>query len=223
VVLLLVALSVVAGCDGGDDDQGSPRTSSAATTVPAPSPAEGLAARARAGVTREYTGRYALDSTDAKSPDATVTIYRNATSYRVDITRGSATSVLMTATQGLVSCQLTASRRTCLLVGAPGTEPPGLFDPGIQRLVTTDLVALAGDKSLTVTPAGTLPSTGSLPAATCYQVTGSAMDPGEYCLATDGTLRKAQFPSGTLELTQLAAAPGDSAFLPPVSPTPVPS
>jgi hypothetical protein len=213
----------VSACDSGDDNRPAARTSSAVTTAASPSPAEDLAGRARGGAVSQYTGRYALDSTDPKGADATVTIYRGPNAYRVDITRGSATSTLMTTTQGLVSCQLSGSRRTCLLVGAPGAVPPKLFDPGIQRLVTTDLLALAGGtKDLNVTAGESLPATGALPAATCYRVSGNGVDPGTYCLSEEGVVRKAEFPSGTLELTELAAAPGSSAFVPPVSPTPVP-
>ena len=75
-----------------------------------------------------------------------------------------------------------------------------------------------------MTPAGVLPATGSLESATCYRVSGSGVaDPGEYCLTDAGILRRAQFPSGTLELTAVSGAPAASAFTPPAKPTPLPS
>jgi hypothetical protein len=224
LLAFLVLASVLSGCDDGKPQSTSttsaPSTATATTTQSSTTGDE-LAALARRGTTTDFTGRYALDSTDPKSPDATVTIYRLGLSFRVDITRGSATSVLMTATQGIVSCQL-AARRTCLLLGGPGTTPPKAFDPGLQRLVTTDLAALADAQNLTVVPAGTVPAIPGVPAATCYQVSGEGVDPGEYCLTADGVLRQAQFPSGTLKMTKLSAAPARTAFVPPASPTPVP-
>jgi hypothetical protein len=216
----------VAACNQGEPKASHtttpPATTASPTTTRPPSPGEELAALARRGVTTDFTGRYALDSINPSRPDATVTIYRRGLSYRVDITRGAETAVLMTASQGIVSCQLRASRRTCLLVGGPGAAIPKLFDPGIQRLITTDLAALSEAQSLSVTPAGTLPASGEVPGASCYQVSGAEVDPGEYCLTKDGVLRQAQFPSGTLKMTRLSAVPGPEAFVPPASPTPVP-
>ena len=180
----------------------------------------GLAAKGEAAL---FTGTYRLDSIDPKQADATVTIYRLDSSYRVDVARKGATSILMTTKGGLVSCQVQTSRRTCLLVGDSAKPPPKLFDPGLQRLFTTDLSALAGGQAVTVTPAGILPAVGSIGSATCFRVTGTGVDPGEYCLTDTGILRQAQFPSGALELTALSGAPAASAFTPPVKPTPLPS
>jgi hypothetical protein len=170
-----------------------------------------------------FTGTYTLDSIDPKQADAKVTIHRLESSYRVDIARKGGTSILMTTKTGLVSCQVQGKRRTCFLVGDAAKPPPKLFDPGLQRLFTTDLAALAQGEGLTVTPIGTLSPAGSLEGARCYRVTGTGVDPGEYCLTDAGILRRAQFPSGTLELTALSGPPSASAFTPPVKPTPLPS
>ncbi len=170
-----------------------------------------------------FTGTYRLDSIDPKRADARVTIYRLDSSYRVDVARGGATSILMTTREGLVSCQVQGRRRTCLLVGDLGKPPPRLFDPGLQRLFTTDLAALARGTGLSVTASGTIPEDGALRAASCFRVAGSGVDPGEYCLTDTGVLRRAHFPSGTLELVELAGPPERSAFTPPVKPTPLPS
>lgn len=225
VVLLLPGL---AACSAGDDGKAADRTPAAtrstATSTPTPTPPEQvLSALAAEGVAAQFTGTYTLDSIDPKQDDATVTIHRLASSYRVDVTRGGATSILLTTTEGLVSCQVQAGQRTCLLVGPVGEPPPTLFDPGLQRLFTSDLAALVRGDGLTVTPAGALPAAGPIASATCFAVAGTGVDPGEYCLTEAGILRKAQFPSGTLELTELAGPPDADVFTPPATPTPLPS
>ena len=228
--LLALALPGLAACSGGDDGTAADRTpsttGSTATSSPTPTPTppgQVLSGLAVQGVTAQFTGTYALDSLDPKQPDATVTIYRLASSYRVDVLRGKATSILLTTTEGLVSCQVQGSQRTCLLLGPVGQPPPQLFDPGLQRLFTTDLAALVRGDGLTVIPAGTLPAAGAIASATCFTVAGTGVDPGEYCLTDTGILRKAQFPSGTLELTKLSGPPDANVFTPPATPTPLPS
>ena len=228
VVILLMSLSL-AGCFAGDDDVSSGTTSPAASRSDTGSAAEAtpadqqLSALAAKGVAAQFTGKYALDSNDPAEPDATVTIYRLASSYRVDVIRGEATSILMTATDGVVSCQVEVGRRTCLLVAAAGQQPPELFDPRLQRLFTTNLSALAAGAGATVTAAGSLPATGPMEAASCFQAAGGAAEPGKYCLTAAGILRAAEFPSGVLELTELSGPPAADVFTPPATPTPLPS
>jgi hypothetical protein len=219
---VVLALPALAACSGGDD-AGPRRTTSPSPSATVTPPEEVLTGLATKGVTALFTGTYTLDSVDPKQADAKVTIYRLDSSYRVDVARKGATSILMTTKDGLVSCQVQAGRRTCLLVGDSSKPPPKLFDPGLQRLFTTDLGALASGQGITVTPAGVLPAAGSIGTATCFRVAGTGVDPGEYCLTDAGILRRAQFPSGTLELTALAGAPAASAFTPPATPTPLPS
>jgi hypothetical protein len=228
--LVAVVLAGAVACSGGDagTSSGTPSASASAasTSTPAPTPPAtalaALAALAAKGVAAELTATYALDSTDPKQPDATVTIYRRGSSYRVDLVRGAARSLLLTAREGLVSCQVEGARRTCLLVAGPGKPPPKLFDPGLQRLFMTDLQAFVRGSGLTVTEAGTLPAAGALPAARCFTVDGPGVDPGEYCLSDEGVLRRAQFPSGRLELTRLAGPPAPTVFVPPARPTLLP-
>lgn len=221
-----LALPALTGCSEDAEPQSAgttPPTRSTSAT-PTPTPAEQvLSGLAAAGVAAQFTGTYALDSIEPDRPDAEVTIYRLDSSYRVDVVRGDATSILMTTADGLVSCQVQGKRRTCLRVGEVGQPPPELFDPGLQRLFTSDLAALVRGDDLTVTPSGTLPEEGALPTATCFRASGEGVDPGEYCLTETGILRRAQFPSGTLELTELRGAPAATAFRPPVEPTPLPS
>lgn len=221
---MALALPALAACSGGEG--ATPRrttsTSPAESATPTP-PEEVLSGLAAKGVAALFTGTYALDSIDPKQADATVTIYRLDSSYRVDVERLGATSILMTTKDGLVSCQVQGTRRTCLLVGDAAKPPPKLFDPGLQRLFTTDLAALANGEGITVTPAGVLPAAASIASATCFRVTGTGVDPGEYCLTEDGILRRAQFPSGRLELSAFSGPPAASAFTPPAKPTPLPS
>ena len=222
---VVLALPVLAACSDGDEaGQQGRTTSTAPSPTPTPTPPDQvLSALAAEGVTALFTGTYRLDSIDPKQADATVTIYRLDSSYRVDVARAGATSILMTTTDGLVSCQVQRSRRTCLRVGDVGKPPPRLFDPGLQRLFTTNLAALARGAGLTVTASGMLPEDGPRAGASCFRVAGTGVDPGEYCLTDTGILRRAQFPSGTLELVGLAGPPERSAFTPPAKPTPLPS
>ena len=220
-----VALSVpgLAGCSDGKD--ASPRRTTPTTLSASPTtapPGQALSALAAKGAAALFTGTYTLDSVDSKQADANVKIYKLDSSYRVDVVRGRATSILMTTAGGLVSCQVQGRTRTCLRVGEVGKPPPKLFDPGLQRLFTTDLTALAAGTGLTVTPAGVLPADGPIASATCFRVAGTGVDPGEYCLTETGILRRAQFPSGVLELVELSGPPDRSAFDPPAKPTPLP-
>jgi hypothetical protein len=223
VTVVVLAVPGLAGCSDGNDASPRRTTPTTPSATPTPTPPDqvlsGLAAKGAAAL---FTGRYTLDPVDPKQAGAAVTIYRLDSSYRVDVVRGGATSILMTTAGGLVSCQVQGRARTCLRVGDVGKAPPKLFDPGLQRLFTTDLTALARGDGLTVTPAGGLPADGPIAPATCFRVAGEGVDPGEYCLTDTGILRRAQFPSGVLELVDLSGAPGRSAFDPPVKPTPLP-
>jgi hypothetical protein len=67
-----------------------------------------------------------------------------------------------------------------------------------------------------------LPADGPIASATCFRVAGTGVDPGAYCLTETGILRRAQFPSGVLELVELSGPPARRAFDPPAKPTPLP-
>jgi hypothetical protein len=228
VVPLLVA--ALAGCGSGSDS--SPPTTAASSPSPVVSSPTALASTpapqalgdlARRGVATSFSGTYALDSTDPKRPDATVTIARLDTSFRVEIASGDSRALLLTDRRGLVSCQLGGSKHTCLLVAKPGQEPPKVFDPGVQRLVTSDLAAFAAAATdLQVAAADALPAQGELPPAQCFTVAGKGVDNGEYCLTAEGLLRRAKFPSGTLTLTTVGAEPTSKDFDAPLTPKPLP-
>jgi hypothetical protein len=226
VALMLVALTGCASGSGGDRPDATKASPSAvvSSSTPAPSaPApQALGDLARRGVATSFTGTYALDSTDPKQPDATVTIARLDTSFRVEIVSKDSRALLVTDRRGLVSCQLAGPKHTCLLVAKPGGDPPKVFDPGVQRLVTSDLEVFAAASGLQVTSAAALPGEGQLPGAQCFTVAGKNVDNGEYCLTGEGLLRRAKFPSGTLTLTAVGDEPTPKDFAAPLTPMPLP-
>lgn len=233
LVLLGVSVSVCSVLTGCASSDGTPSAKETSTSPAAPSPSPSaststtpaslaLADLARRGVATAFTATYELKSNERGQPDATVKIARLDTSYRVEIAHGAARAVLLTSRRGLVSCQLTSKKRVCLLVAGPGKAPPKLFDPGVQRLVTSDLEAFAKSSGLTIEKGEQLPAQGGLPAAQCFTVKGHGVDSGDYCLTEDGLLRQAVFPSGTLTMTKLGEAPTPRTFDAPVRPTPLP-
>jgi hypothetical protein len=223
----LVALLALGACSSGDaktKPTPSPKTS-AATTSPTPTPtptppAARLAALAAKGVTANFRATYRL--TTKVGAGAKVQVFRRRDRFRVDIARGDARSVFLTAYRGLVSCRLQPGHRLCLLVARPGDRPPPLFNPSIQRLFTADLRAFAARRGVRVTNRGTVSSAHGLPAASCFHVSGKRVDGGVYCLAASGVLRSVQLPSGRLVLLTVHGAPKARRFVAPVKPTPLP-
>jgi hypothetical protein len=113
--------------------------------------------------------------------------------------------------------------RTCLLVSTPGKPVPPVFDAGVQRIFTSTLAALSKpDSAVQVEAHGLVPPRSGLAAATCFTVAGAGVDEGEYCLTKAGLIRSATFPTGTLDLVAVGAAPRAADFTPPVRPTSVP-
>lgn len=218
---LLVAALTLAGCTGSSSGGPAAPTTTSASPSPTPAAQQLAALAAKAGAT-DFAGVYALDSTDPKRSDATVRIFTKGSAYRVDVIVAGRTSLLMTTSAGAVSCQVTKAKSSCLLVAKPGKPLPKLFDPGLERIFTTTVKALAaGSGSLTVASNGTLPATDKLAVAQCFTVSGTGVDPGEYCLTDDGIVRRAQFPSGTITLQSYESTTSPRNFVPPVKPTPV--
>jgi hypothetical protein len=225
----LAALLTLGACSSGDaktQPTPSPKTS-APTPSPTPSPTPTptppgvrLAALAAKGVTASFTATYRL-ATKAGA-GAKVQVYRRGDHFRVDIARGDARSVFLTAHRGLVSCRLQPGHRLCLLVARPGDKPPPLFNPSIQRLFTADLRAFAARRGVRVKNQGTVSSAHGLPAATCFHVSGKRVDGGVYCLAANGVLRSVRLPSGRLVLLRVHGTPKTRLFVPPLKPTPLP-
>ena len=224
VAPVLGAALALTGCSGSSS--GGSSASDTTSTSPSPSetpPAQQLATLAAKASATDFAGTYALDSVDPKRPDGTARIYKKGALYRVDVTLGGSRSLLMLTSAGAVSCQITASKRSCLRVAKPGQALPKLFDPGLERIFTTTLKAFAADDgTLTVTTNGTLPASGRMGVAQCFTVSGPGVDPGEYCLTADGIVRRAQFPSGTITLQSYDLAVLPRFFVPPVRPTPLP-
>jgi hypothetical protein len=223
--LLAVAVAL-AGCSGGSSDGGSASSPSPSPSSPTPTTtpaAQTLAALAATAAKTSFSGIYALDSVDPKRPDGVARVYKRGPVYRVDVDVNGTSSRLITTRAGAVSCQVTRTKRACLLVAKPGKALPRLFDPGLQRVFTTTLASLAaGAGRLTVTANGLLPASGALPAAQCFTVSGTGVDPGEYCLTDTGLVRRAQFPSGTITMKLATATPPPAVFVPPVRATPLP-
>jgi hypothetical protein len=221
-----LALALVTGCAGAEQVAPSP-SPAPSTSAPAPTPTrsatEALAALAGQALAASWTATYRLQPSGSGQP-ATVTMFRVEDRFRIDIEEPSATTLFMTASDGYVSCRVEDSARTCLLVGPLDKPVPKVFDPGLQRIVTSNLAALAGGGTgLTVTRTTALPEDGTLPSAECFDVSGAGVDAGEYCLTATGLPRRVTYPTGTLDLTAVGSPPNPQVFTPPVTPTPVPT
>ena len=202
-------------------------TPTSTTSAPSPSAESGedVARRAAAATGRvPWAARYRLVSNDTAQPAGTVSVAVRGADVRLDLTRDGGTAVLLRTAAGTVSCQLSGARRTCLSVAAAGEPLPAVFDPGLQRVFTSDLAALAAGRGHGATAGAVLAATGTLPAARCWQVpAATGLDAGTYCLSTAGVLRQATFASGVLSLTTVLPAPTPTRFTPPVRPQPLPS
>lgn len=221
-----LALALTTGCGGAAQVAPSP-SPAPSTSAPAPTPtrsaAQALAALAAPALAAGWTATYRLQPSGSGQP-ATVTMFRVDNRFRIDIAEPSATTLFMTAGDGYVSCRVEGSARTCLLVGPLDKPVPKVFDPGLQRIVTSNLATLAdGAAGLTVTRTATLPEDGELPAAECFEVAGAGVDAGEYCLTATGLPRRVTYPTGTLDLIAVGDIPNPQVFTPPVTPTPVPT
>ncbi|MGN6244983.1 MAG: hypothetical protein ACTHQ3_15120 [Motilibacteraceae bacterium] len=229
-VAATAACAVVAGCAGSSEPASAPPATSPAqsTVTSAATPAEAVddaSTRAARAIGSTSTARYSLTTTDGTT--AQVVVARDGRKLRLDLVHGERTdSLLLTADGTAVSCHAAAqpSRRlsTCLRLAGPGQPLPPLLDPGLERVVTASLTYLAAGVA-TARPASSLPAASALPAAQCYDVTGIGQDAGTYCLSVDGLLRRAVFPSGTLDLVSVGTPPAAATFAPPVRPTPLPT
>ncbi len=216
--LLLAATALLAGCASSPAQP--PATSAvpsspspAAPTSPSATAASGpladLARLARLGAGASWTGTFAFTPSNPSTPPSTVRIYKQGGQYRIDIVSASATTLFMTTPKGYVSCQLGSTSRICLLVGPLDHPIPNVFDPGLQRIITTDLTGLAAaPPEVTVHASGSMAQEPGLPTAACFQVSGGTVDPGGYCLSDAGVPRLLTYPTGTLALTSLSGPPG---------------
>ena len=192
------------------------------TTAAEADPRTALAGAAVASA-RDFTATYLLDSRTRL--DATVRILHSGRLWRIDVDQGVTASRLLLGPDGAIACRVAPandSGSACLLVAQFRQPLPALFDPGIQRIFTTTLRALATAKQLNVNELSALPASGQLKPAPCYRVSGAGIESGEYCLTDDGVLRRINFASGMLDLRAYGGPPPVEAFVPPATPTPLP-
>jgi hypothetical protein len=218
----VASVALLAACGSSGSNGPTP------TPTPTASAANDLQQLANTGLQQSYTAVYNLRAT-APAGGAIVTVGRTPESYRVNLKRGSATSVLIHNARGTYSCQVQPKKpTTCLFVAKLGSPVPPLFDAG-QRLWTDYLTELSTNTSAyLVTAAGTTPATATLPAGACFAVapgatpSANAVPTGTYCLTDGGIPTKAAFTTGTFTLTQIRAAPRAQNLLPLAAPTPIP-
>ncbi|MHB1738784.1 MAG: hypothetical protein ACYCXA_04740, partial [Actinomycetes bacterium] len=200
---VLVAGTALAGCTSSAP-QGSPSTPSATSATSGSSTAAEFAALAARGVPARYTASYDLVSTGSPTPNATVAVAKGVEGLRIAVTSQGSTAIYLSTSSGTVSCQTGGGQSSCLRVAAPGSTPPPLFDPGIQRIFTTTLAAIAAqDAGVHVAPSGTVPGPGGQGVATCADIAGPGVDAGTYCLLDSGIPDRAQFAAGALRLTSV--------------------
>lgn len=220
--MLLVTL---AACGGSSSGGG--------TKHPSRSPAETLAQLATAGIGTAYAATYDFHDA-AKNQTATVKVWSNQPALRVDVIVGTTTASLIVGSSATYSCAITAKGKSCLTVATAGQPLPAPFTAAPTTLFTADLQQLSTAISdYTVTSAPGTAASGSVPSATCFDVTPRAsaspaatqVPQGTYCLSTGGLLTAATYPSGnTIRMTDVQTATPDAAqFSPYASPTPLPS
>jgi len=233
----LTAAALAAAVLGGCQDSAPPAASATPTpptTSAAPSPTATTPVTAEAAartLARQLQGRplditYRIKRSNPDQPAGLVRIQRVGQRYRVDVTRGSSTSSLRTAPRGLVSCLRTPNDRSCFLVAKPGDRPPALFNPGVQRIITSVMPALAKG-SASVRRDGSWRARQDYGRATCFTVKGKNIDDGRYCLLNDGrfagTPVYVSYRSGRLVAISIDAHVAPGFIVSPVKPTPLPS
>ena len=193
--------------------------------------ADRLAALAEKGAAANYSATYTFHQA---SPDTTasVQVWRAAPSLRVDVVAGTTTATLLVTSSGSYSCSIRSSKRSCLLVAGAGAPLPKPFDVAPANLFTADLRALAaGSAAYDVKSAPSVPATGSVPAAECFDVAphvsaaAASVPAGRYCFIAAGLLAAATYPSGnTVHLSAYSTStPTSDEFTPYATPTPLPT
>lgn len=233
----LVAMAVLlSGCtDSEPEPTASPTPTTPLASTPEP---QALSTRQRAQqltalAPEVFNATYRLTGRGPR-PDASATMRVAGERFRLDVTQGRTTAVLLYGPRGVVSCQVETRKdgkptRTCFLVAKTPQGLPALFDPGIQRLFRSTTRALSqGSKQLSVQRDGTWKAPGKLGEAECFAVKGKDVENGTYCYLAEpgpyiGLLARAAFPSGTLELRQVTKVLREGVFRPPVRPTPLPT
>jgi hypothetical protein len=233
---LVAATLLLTGCtDAEPEPTASPSPSQTVTSAPRPKP---LTPKERlqqltALAPDVFNAAYQLTGRGPR-PDADVSMRMAGEWFRLDVTQGRTTAVLVYGPRGVASCQVEGKKdgrptRTCFLVADTPKQLPPLFDPGVQRLFRGTTEALAqGSKQIDVRRAGTWKAPGKLGEAECFTVKGPGVERGTYCYLAEpgpyiGLLARAVFPSGTLELRAVNRMLREGVFRPPVRPTPLPT
>jgi hypothetical protein len=236
-VFVLVSALGLTGCTGSEPDESAPTPSASRSVDPVPSP-EPLTTGERAQQLTalspdQFDAKYRLTGKGPR-PDATVRMRAKGERFRLDVTRGRSTAVLVNGPRGVISCQILQPKKgradkSCFLVAKSPKGLPDLFDPEVQRLFRSATRTIsAGDKQLTVKEAGTWRAPGGLGPSECFAVKGKNIEDGTYCYLarpapTIGLLARAVFPSGKLELRDVKKVRREGLFRPPVRPTPLPA
>ena len=135
--------------------------------------------------------------------------------------------MLLRTAAGTVACQVGAAT-ACFDVAGPGQPVPGLYDPGIEALFTTNLEQLARRSyGYEVRDGG--PFSVADVQGHCFVIVARenapkpVVDDGTYCLSDSGMPLSVQYSAGKLTLTKVGDPPTEAQLQPPSAPTPLPS
>ena len=221
------AAAALAACSSS----GAPAAHPAHTT-----PADTLSRISAAAAAATYSATYSFFEA-AGSQTATVQVWRNAPSLRVDVTARGTTATLIVGDTATYSCSMTSAHRACLLVAKAGEPLPAPFSVAPANLFTVYVRQLATRTSDYTVTASTPPPSPATAAplnmgdVSCFAVTPKpqAAQPqvpaGTYCFFSDGVLASVRYPSGnTISLqSRQTATPPATQFSPYAKPTPLPS
>lgn len=213
-----------AGCTSHSPTPAAPASLLASSS--GPGAAAQLAAIAAIARTAQYTGTYSAESADSPPRASTIVAYHTPTSTRLDVSEAFGRVVIQVDSSGTYSCNLpTGGTPTCLTLAGPGQPVPANVNPLGQALFTTTLDTLAQGVDLTVSAEAPRPAANGIPASSCFALIAApdGVSPGTYCFSVAGVLTRAQFRSNVLELTATMAAPVQSDFSLPASPSPISS
>jgi len=235
--LLLVSAVALAGCTTSGPEEATPSPSQTRSADPIPTPKPLTTAERAQQLTalrpEQFNATYRLTGKGPR-PDAKVRMLVKGKRFRVDVTRGRSTAVLVNGPAGVISCQILQPKKgradkSCFLVAKSPKGLPDLFDPKVQRLFRSATRTIsAGGKQISVKDAGAWRAPQGLGPSECFAVKGKGIDDGTYCYLskptpTIGLLARAVFPSGKLELREVKKIRRAGVFRPPVRPTPLPA
>jgi hypothetical protein len=189
-----------------------------------------------------YDATYKFDA-PLSGGSGTLRILADDPDFRLDLARAAQTARFYTVKAGSIACSVPTGggTPTCLLVAKPGQPIPDAFDPGVQGLFTTAVEGVREKpEDFRVTSRPDAPAIGGVEGGRCFTVQrqsdlrtptpgqapvpGRGFESGDYCFdPATGVLLSAKLQSGSLSLTKLGPKPVAKEFVPPVTPTPLPS